>query len=307
MTIFSSDLEALIYLIIIGGSLYLLNRLISATFGRSKKISLKQKMIINFTLKIATVLVVVYLIIEGFPLISLIDPTYTAVFTGAISTAIAFASSGIFSNFFSGIIMMLIRPFEIDDLVKIDGDKGIIREINITKLKLETFDNIIIEKSNAQVLSSKIVNYTIKLGKKKTLKDFKQKILAPQDIGFKGIYEDISSSKKEFEDNLKKAYDSFSTKYYPKLYNFTFRMAFPYRGFRVIINKVAELCTSYQEKNIFRIKPQFDIVDYNVSIIVKFRLLSFSAQKLFDFQPKFAEDVYNIIYKYTNLYFSQVD
>lgn len=298
MALFKENLEALVYLLIISAGLYLLNKLISAIFGKSKKIKLKQKMIVNFSLKIGTVLIVVFFVIEGFPVISLIDPTYTAVFTGAISTAIAFASSGIFANFFSGIIMMLIRPFEIDDLVKIEGDKGIIRAINITKLKLETFDNIIIEKSNAQVLSSKIVNYTIKLGKKKTLEDFKKKILAPQDIGFKGIYEDLSSSKNEFEDNLKKAYESFSTKYYPKLYNFTFRMAFPYRGFRVIIDKVAELCASYQEKNIFRIKPQFDIVDYNISIAVKFRLLTFNAQKIFEFQPKFADDVFNIIHTY---------
>jgi len=298
MALFSSNLEALIYVLIIVVGLYLLNKLISATFGKSKKISLKQKMIVNFSLKIATVLVVVYLVIEGFPVISLIDPTYTAVFTGAITTAIAFASSGIFANFFSGIIMMLIKPFEIGDLVKIDGDKGIIRAISLTKMKLETFDNLIIEKSNAQVISSKIVNYTIKLGKKKTFEDFKQKILAPQDIGFKGIYEDISSSKNYFEDNLKKAYESFPTKIYPKLYNFTFRMSFPYRGFRLIINEVSNLCKSYQEKNIFRIQPQFDIVDYNVSIVVKFRLLTFNAQKIFDFQPKFANDVFNIIHKY---------
>ncbi|MFW9785889.1 MAG: hypothetical protein ACFFFB_26630, partial [Candidatus Heimdallarchaeota archaeon] len=111
------------------------------------------------------------------------------------------------------------------------------------------------------------------------------------------IYPDISDSKNELEVNLKKAYDSFSTKYYPKLYNFTFRMAFPYKAFRVIMEEVGKLCESYTQKNIFRIKPQFDIVNFNVSIIVKFRLLTFNSQKIFDFQPKFAQDVYNIIYK----------
>jgi len=232
--LFSSDLEALIYLLIIGIGFYLLNKVISATLGKSEKVPLKQKIIFNFSLKIVTVLIIVFFIIEGFPLVSSIDPTgtYTAVLTGAISTAIAFASSGIFANFISGIVIMLIRPFEVDDLVKIEGDKGIVREINLTKMKLETFDNIIIEKSNGQVISSKIVNYTIKLGKKKTFEDFKSKILAPQDTGFKNIYEDTLNSKREFESNLKKAYDSFSTKYYPKLYNYTFRMAFPYKGFR---------------------------------------------------------------------------
>ncbi|MFX1420478.1 MAG: mechanosensitive ion channel domain-containing protein [Promethearchaeota archaeon] len=300
MTLFSSDWEALIYLLIIGLGLYLLNKVISSTFGKSKKVPLKQKIIINFALKIGTVLIIVYFIIEGFPIISQIDPTYTAVLTGAISTAIAFASSGIFANLISGIVIMLVRPFEVDDLVKIEGNKGIVREINLTKIKLETFDNIIIEKSNSQVLSSKIVNYTVKLGKKKSFEDFKKKILAPQDIGFKDIYEDIPDSKKEFENNLKKAFNSFSTKYYPKLYNYTFRMAFPYKGFRIILDRVAELCDLYNQKNIFRIKPQFDIVNFNVSIIVKFRILTFNPQKIFDFQPKFAQDVYNIIYECTN-------
>lgn len=294
-------MEALLYLLIIGVGLYIINKILSLTIGKAKKISLKYKIIINFTFKIATVLIIAFFIIEGFPIISLINPTYTAILTGAISTAIAFASSGIFANFISGIVIMLVRPFEVDDLVKIEGDKGIIRAINLTKIKLETFDNIIIEKSNAQVLSSKIVNYTIKLGKKKTFEHFKKKILAPQDIGFKDIYEGVPDSKKEFESNLRKAYESFSTKYYPKLYNFTFRMAFPYKGFRLMMKKVTELCNLYNQKNIFRIKPQFDVITFNISIIVKFRLLTFDAQKIFDFQPKFAQDVYNIIYSLKNI------
>ncbi|MFX1375094.1 MAG: mechanosensitive ion channel domain-containing protein [Promethearchaeota archaeon] len=296
--IFKNDLEAFIFVLVIGVGFYFLGRILSYIFHKIKKIPLKYKIIINFIFKILNVLIVVFFIIEGFPAISEIDPTYTAVLTGAISTAIAFASSGIFANFVSGIVIMLTRPFEVDDLVKIEGDKGIIREISLTKVKLETFDNLIIEKSNNQVLTSKIVNYTVKLGKRKSFENFKSKILAPQDIGFKDLYEEPLESRKNFERNLKRAYDSFSTKYYPKLYNYTFRMAFPYKGFRVIIDKVANLCELYTQKNMFRIKPQFDIVDYNISIIVKFRLLTFNSQKIFDFQPKFAKDVYNIIYKY---------
>ncbi|MGB5913173.1 MAG: mechanosensitive ion channel domain-containing protein [Promethearchaeia archaeon] len=301
MAMFNTDLEALIYLLIVVVGFYLLSKLISSTIGKSKKIALKQKIIINFAFKIANVLVIIFFIIEGFPSISSIDPAYTAILTSAISTAIAFASSGIFANFISGIVIMLVRPFEVDDLVKIEGDKGIIRAINLTKTKLETFDNIIIEKSNAQVISSKIVNYTVKLGKKKTFEDFKIKILAPQDIGFKDFYEGIPDTKKDLENNLRKAYESFSTKHYPKLYNFTFRMAFPYKGFRLMMRKVAELCSLYNEKNIFKIKPQFDVINFNINIIVKFRLLTFKAQKIFDFQPKFAQDVYNIIYSLKNL------
>ncbi|MFX0033326.1 MAG: mechanosensitive ion channel domain-containing protein [Promethearchaeota archaeon] len=295
MAIFSTDLEALIYFIVIVVVLYLFNKLISSTVGKSKKIPLKQKIIINFGFKIVMAFIIVYFIIEGFPVISLIHPTYTAIITGAISTGIAFASSGIFTNFISGIVIMLVRPFEVDDLIKIEGDKGIVRAINLTKIKIENFDNIIIEKSNAQVLSSKVINYTVKLGKKKSFELFKNKILAPQDKGFKDLFGGTPESKKKFVNNLKQAYESFSGKHYPKLYNFTFRMAFPYKGFKIMMNKVEDLCNLYTEKGIFRIKPQFDIISFNINIIVKFRLMTFNAKKIFDFQPKFAQEVYKIL------------
>ena len=156
------------------------------------------------------------------------------------------------------------------------------------------------EKNQVPFYGEKDNKNSIKIAKN-GVEHFKRKIIAPQDIGFKDIYDGAPDSKKELEINLRKAYESFTTKYYPKLYNFTFRMAFPYKGFRLMMKKVTELCNLYNEKNIFRIKPQFDVITFNISIIVKFRLLTFNAQKIFDFQPKFAQDVYNIIYKHRNL------
>ncbi|MFX0136915.1 MAG: mechanosensitive ion channel family protein [Candidatus Hodarchaeota archaeon] len=301
MAIFRTDFEALIYLLIIGIGLYLANKLISFVVRKSKKITMKHKIIVNFVFKIAAVLIVIFFIIEGFPIISQIDPTYTAIFTGAISTAIAFASSGIFGNFISGIVIMLVRPFEVDDLVKIEGDKGVVRAITITRTKLETFDNIILEIANSQVISSKLVNYTVKLGKKKNFEEFKRKILAPQDTGFQDLFEGIPANKVDLENNIKKVYESYSKKELPKLYNFTFRMAFPYKAFRLISKEVVELCNQYNVKNIFRIKPQFDVINFGLNIIVKFRLLTFNVQKIFDFQPQFADDVNKIIYQFKNI------
>ena len=256
MALFSSDLEAFIYLIIIGVTIYFAIKLISSLLEKSPRIPLKQRIIINFVLRIVFVLILVYFIIEGFPAISQIDPQYTAVLTGAISTAIAFASSGIFANLVAGIVLMIIRPFDIGDLIKIDVDKGIVRSIGLTKIVLETFDNILIEKSNAQIISSTVVNYTLKIGKKKNFKDFKKKILSPQD---KGIIEAGSGyfyNNKFIEEELKNAYELFSTKNYPVLFNYTFRMSFPYKGFKKTIAIVEDLCKSYQKKEIFRLKPR---------------------------------------------------
>lgn len=98
MALFESDFQAIIILIIIGVVLFGIIRFISSLMDKSAKISLKQKMVTNFALRIVYILVIVFMLVEGFPLFEQIDPTYTAVITGAISTAVAFASSGIFAN-----------------------------------------------------------------------------------------------------------------------------------------------------------------------------------------------------------------
>lgn len=295
MALFSSDLEALIYLIIIGVIIYLAIKFISSLLEKSPKIPLKQRIFINFVIRIIFVLILVYFIIEGFPAISQIDPQYTAVLTGAISTAIAFASSGIFANIVAGIVLIIIRPFDVGDLIKIDVDKGIVRSIGLTKIVLETFDNILIEKSNAQIISSSIINYTLKIGKKKDFKDFKKKILSPQDKGIIEAGGGYFYTNVFIEEELKNAYELFSTKNYPNLYNFTFRMSFPYKGFNKSISMIENLCKSYQEKKIFRLKPRYDIINFAQNITVKFRILTFDSEKIFNHQPQFAQDIFNII------------
>ena len=294
MALFKTDLEALFYISLVIVGLYFINKIVSDIFEKSTKIPMKQKIMGNFLLKIISVLVIIFLIIEGLPAVSQIDPTYTAVLTGAISTAIAFASSGIFANLIAGIVLMLIRPFDVGDLIKIEGDKGIVRTIGLTKILIETFDNLFIEKSNAQIISSKIVNYTLKLGKKKSFEHFKKKFLAPQDKGLLELNDEFADIE-DLETELKKVYDLFSSKYYPNLYNLTFRMDFPYKGFRNIMEKVDNICLSYREKEIFRIKPKYDIVNFGLRITVKFRILTFNPEKLFDYQPKLAQEIFEVI------------
>ncbi|MBY9007853.1 MAG: mechanosensitive ion channel [Candidatus Lokiarchaeota archaeon] len=299
VALFKTDFEALIYFIIIGVAIFLINKIISSIVGRIKKIPLKEKIIIKFFLKIISIFVIIFFIIESFPIFSYIPPEFVAILTSSISVAIAFASSGIFANLISGIVLMIIRPFDVGDLVKIQNDKGIIRSIGLTKTILETFDNILIEKSNSQISSSTIVNYTIKLGRRKSFEDFKKKILAPQDKGRLMIEETLGDMYLESE--LKEAYNKLPSKFYPKLYNYSFRMTFPYKRFRLIIEKIEELCLKYKDSGIFRLKPRFDIVDFGFKITIKFRVLTFSPQKIFDYQPKFAKEVYNIIYRYRTI------
>jgi len=295
LALFESDLEGLIYFSIIAIGIFLLNKVISSIVDRTKAIPLREKIIVKFLLKIISIFILVFFLMNSFPSIEDIPPEYVAILTSSISIAIAFASSGIFTNLISGIVLMVIRPLDVGDLVKIQNDKGIVRAIGLTKTVLETFDNIFIEKSNSQIISATIVNYTIKLGRRKSFEDFKKKILAPQDRGILKIEETLGD--KEFERDLKEAYDKLQSKFYPNLYNYSFRMTFPYKRFQSIIGKIEEICLKYKENGIFRLKPRFDIVDFGFKITIKFRILTFTPQKIFDYQPKFAKEIYNAVYE----------
>ena len=297
MAIFNSDLEAIIFIIIITISLIFIDKVISFFLDKSKKVSIQQKNGIYFIIRTISVIIVIFFVLEGFPSFELIDPTYKAILTGVTSTAIAFASSEIFANFMAGFVLIAIGPFDIGDIVKIDTDKGIVRSISMTKVILETFDNIFIVKSNSEVISSKIVNYTTKLRKIERYVDFKKKVQSPQDKG------DIRIKMKtnmdeivEKNTNLMAFFRSFSRRQNPDLHTYTFRMHFQYEKFRIKLDKVEGLCTKYKKK--FGFKPRYNIIGFSSHIIIKFRILSLDPKKILENKPKFTNDLYKIIFSH---------
>ncbi|TFF95463.1 MAG: mechanosensitive ion channel [Promethearchaeota archaeon] len=296
MALFASDLEAVIFIAAVVVIILILNKIITFIFEHSEKIPNKYKISVNFLFKIISLVVVLFLALNGFPSFQL-DPTYAAILTGSVSTAIAFASSGTFSNIVAGFALMIIRPFEIDDVVKIGDDVGVVRTIKLTKTDIETFDNVIIARSNSEVISSKIVNYSLKLGKIKRFVDFKRKIqkaeeeFPPYDI----LKEDAT------EPSDVKLKDLFKTKVKnkkqnPKVHNFIFDMQFPYKRFRLIVEGIDKVCEKY--KDVFGFLPRYQVINFALKINVKFRLMTLDPEQLFEFQPEFAKDVYAVIHKY---------
>jgi hypothetical protein len=286
MAIFNTDLEAAIYIIIIGIMLYIINKTVSILTSRIKRISVKQENKIGFVLSLISFIIIVYLILEGFPSFEMIDPTYSAILTGAISTALAFASRGIFSNIVSGIVLMIISPADVGDVVKIKGIKGIIRQITLSNVIIETFEGVLVQISNTEVLNSSIINYTKRIGRIKDFETFKSEVASPQ---VKGLAQ-IGEIDKNY---LRKMFDETSKLRNPIIHRYTFKMEFPYREFRSKLAEVEKVCIKYRE--VFGARPWFDIVDYGARIKVKFSILTLDSTTIMDDQPKFANDLYKII------------
>lgn len=71
--------------------------------------------------------------------------------------AIGFASTQTIGNFLAGLYIMITRPFEVDDYVKIGGSEGEVREITLNYVKIFTPTYTITEIPNRVVLNSTIL------------------------------------------------------------------------------------------------------------------------------------------------------
>ena len=289
MAIFNTDFEAAVFIVIIGIILSILNKMVSLILSRIKRVSAKQENKIGFVLSLISFIIIVYLIIEGFPSFEMIDPIYSAILTGAISTALAFASRGVFSNIVSGIVLMIISPVDTGDIVKIKGTKGIIRQITLSNVLIETFEGVIVQISNIEVLNSIIINYTKRIGRIKDFEAFKREVASPQVIGLA----QIEAIDKNY---LRKMFEEASKTRNSIIHKYTFKMDFPYKAFRSKLAEVEKLCIKYRDT--FGAKPWYDIVDYAFKIKVKFSILTLDSTTIMDDQPKFAKDLYKIIFRH---------
>lgn len=84
------------------------------------------------------------------------------VFAGAGVSAIVigFAFKDIGENFLAGIIIALKPPFEIGDLIEVQGDKGIVQDLDLRMTHLRNSEGKDIYIPNASILKNPLTNYT---------------------------------------------------------------------------------------------------------------------------------------------------
>ena len=79
---------------------------------------------------------------------------------GILTVAIGFASQTSASNLISGIFLIIERPFEIGDIVKIGDLTGEVLSIDGLSVKLRTFDNLYVRVPNEEIIKTRLTNLT---------------------------------------------------------------------------------------------------------------------------------------------------
>jgi len=82
-------------------------------------------------------------------------------FSGALGVGIGFGLQSIFSNFISGVILLMEKTLKVGDFIELQGGlSGLVKEINFRSTVLTTNDNIDIIVPNEAFIKNQLINWT---------------------------------------------------------------------------------------------------------------------------------------------------
>jgi small conductance mechanosensitive channel len=77
---------------------------------------------------------------------------------GAAGLAVGLALQGSLSNFASGVLLILFKPFKAGDFIKAGGEAGVVVEVGILTTEMKTPDNVKIIMPNSAIMGGSITN-----------------------------------------------------------------------------------------------------------------------------------------------------
>ena len=89
-----------------------------------------------------------------------IETTSFAAVIAAAGLAVGLALQGSLSNFASGVMIILFRPFKVGDKIEAAGAAGTVHSLDILSTTLKTPDNVIIIIPNKNIMGGNITNHS---------------------------------------------------------------------------------------------------------------------------------------------------
>lgn len=91
-----------------------------------------------------------------------IDTSGLTALIASLGVCFGLAVNGAVSNIAGGVLILVTRPFRIDDFIEAEGYSGVVEDIHITHTRLRTGDNKVIYIPNGSLSADSIVNYSTK-------------------------------------------------------------------------------------------------------------------------------------------------
>ena len=91
-----------------------------------------------------------------------IDTSGITALIASLGVCVGLAVNGALSNIAGGVLLLITRPFRVDDYIDIAGYSGVVEDIHICNTKIRTLDNKVIYVPNGVASTSCVVNYSEK-------------------------------------------------------------------------------------------------------------------------------------------------
>ena len=134
-------------------------RLVVRALGKLMEKQEVDKTLETFICNLVRTTLMVVVVIAAIGAIGVETTSFIAIF-GAAGLAVGLALQGSLSNFASGVLIVLFRPYRVGDFIEAAGIAGSVEEVQILTTVLKTGDNKQIIVPNSQIMDSIITNYS---------------------------------------------------------------------------------------------------------------------------------------------------
>lgn len=87
--------------------------------------------------------------------------TIFTIFGGALALGIGFGSQNIMNNFISGLILMLERPIQVNQIVTVNGETGKVLKIGARATHIQRYDGVTTIVPNSHLLENAVANWAL--------------------------------------------------------------------------------------------------------------------------------------------------
>ena len=115
--------------------------------------------LISFVCSLANIALKIMIIISVMGMVGIQMTSFIAVL-GAAGIAIGMALQGTLSNFASGVMILIFKPYKVDDYIEAQGVAGVVKEIQIFNTIITTVDNKTIIVPNSALATNLLTNYS---------------------------------------------------------------------------------------------------------------------------------------------------
>lgn len=132
-----------------------INRTLNGVMKRRKL----DPMVSQFFASIIKYAILAFVVVAALSQLGIQTTSFVAII-GAAGLAVGLALQNSLSNFASGVLLILFRPFQVNDYVELGGAEGKVRDLQIFSTTLLTSDGKIIIIPNSKIVSNNLVNYS---------------------------------------------------------------------------------------------------------------------------------------------------